>query len=103
VITPVVAIVVVANVTVCLAGAAFGLGKISDRSLYGWFAVGNGLNLTACVSFGWYSAGSISAAASALSAWMWWHSGGGDGTKRRMRQWAAKFQGVRRTAPAAAS
>lgn len=34
--------------------------------------------------------------------WAWWNSGGGDGTRRRLRRWARRFQGVRRTAPVAA-
>lgn len=34
------------------------------------------------------------------NAWKWWNSGGGDGTKRRLKRWASRFQGVRRTAPA---
>ncbi|MDI6521698.1 hypothetical protein QMA61_36600 [Streptomyces coelicoflavus] len=42
---------------------------------------------------------SISAGGAACFAWMWWNGGGGDGTKRRARKWARRFQGVRRTAP----
>jgi hypothetical protein len=56
------------------------------------FGVGNamsGESLWVCVN----------AAAAALSAWSWWNSGGGDGTKRRLKQWGRRFQGVRRTAP----
>ncbi|MFJ8727702.1 hypothetical protein [Streptomyces sp. NPDC093269] len=41
----------------------------------------------------------VHAALAAFSAWMWWHDGGGDGTKRRLKKWASRFQGVRRTAP----
>lgn len=40
---------------------------------------------------------------SALFGWLWWHSGGGDDTKRRLKAWAARFHGVRRTAPATSS
>ncbi|MFD8901275.1 hypothetical protein [Streptomyces ardesiacus] len=47
-------------------------------------------------------AASISAGAAACFAWMWWNGGGGDGTKRRVRKWARRFRGVRRTAPAGA-
>lgn len=35
------------------------------------------------------------------AVWAWWHRGGGDGTRRRLRRAARAFQGVRRTAPAA--
>jgi hypothetical protein len=32
--------------------------------------------------------------------WVWWtKGGGGDRTKKRLKKWARKFQGVRRTAP----
>lgn len=41
----------------------------------------------------------LSAAVAATSAFLWWHNGGGDGTKRRLKSWASRFQGVRRTAP----
>ncbi|PWI16044.1 hypothetical protein DI272_19125 [Streptomyces sp. Act143] len=37
----------------------------------------------------------------ALFAWVWWNRGGGDGPRRRLRRWARKFHGVRRTAPMA--
>ena len=43
----------------------------------------------------------LDAAFFAWFAWSWWNGGGGDDTKRRLRKWARKFQGVRRTAPAA--
>lgn len=39
------------------------------------------------------------AAALAYFAHEWWTGGGGDGTKRRLRQAASRFTGVRRTAP----
>ncbi|MFF1574828.1 hypothetical protein ACFVWR_18975 [Leifsonia sp. NPDC058292] len=41
----------------------------------------------------------LQAVAAAVNAWLWWHSGGGDGTKRRLKSWASRFQGIRRTAP----
>jgi hypothetical protein len=42
-------------------------------------------------------------AACAYFAWRWWHGGGGDDMKRRLRRWARRFTPVRRTAPAGAS
>lgn len=48
---------------------------------------------------GWTVVVYIAAVAAALSAWSWWNGGGGDDTKRRLRSWARRFQGVRRTAP----
>lgn len=44
----------------------------------------------------------IEAGLFASAAWSWWHRGGGDGTRRRLRRLAARFQGVRRTAPVTA-
>lgn len=52
-----------------------------------------------CAVQDWHVASSIGAASTALSAWSWWHGGGGDGTRRRLKSWARRFQGVRRTAP----
>lgn len=46
--------------------------------------------------------GGINALACAYQLWMWWKSGGGDDTKRRLRKLGRAFTGVRRTAPAAA-
>lgn len=34
-----------------------------------------------------------------LSFWIWWNKGGGDDTKRRLRDALKKFSPVRRTAP----
>lgn len=52
-----------------------------------------------CAVQDWHVAASIGASSTALSAWLWWHGGGGDGTRRRLKSWARRFQGVRRTAP----
>lgn len=48
---------------------------------------------------GWMVVAYIAAVAAALAAWLWWHGGGGDDTKRRLKSWADRFHGVRRTAP----
>lgn len=44
----------------------------------------------------------IHAGFTAWAIWPWWHSGGGDSTKRRLRRWVSRFRGVRRTAPVTA-
>jgi hypothetical protein len=44
----------------------------------------------------------MSAMAIALGIWNWWNGGGGDDTKRKLRKFKNAFEGVRRTAPAAA-
>ena len=35
----------------------------------------------------------------AFYVWIWWRNGGGDDTKRRLRDVKKRFEGVRRTAP----
>lgn len=71
-------------------------GYISLRTFYALVATSE---LTATIRTDRIT-GSINAAAFAITAWLWWHDGGGDDTKRRLRGWARKFRGVRRTAPA---
>lgn len=46
---------------------------------------------------------SVYAALFSWLVWTWWMGGGGDDTKRRLRQWGRAFKGVRRTAPAGAA
>lgn len=46
--------------------------------------------------------GALPAAMCAYCLWLWWRNGGGDGTKRRLRELREKFTPARRTAPAAA-
>ncbi|KAB7835484.1 hypothetical protein [Streptomyces mobaraensis] len=41
---------------------------------------------------------SYAAGNTAFAGWLWWESGGGDDTKRRLRRWAGRFQGARCTA-----
>lgn len=78
-------------------------GRISRRTFYALIAASNGVALTASVANHDQGPASINAASMAISAWLWWQDGGGDDTKRRLRRWARKFQGVRRTAPVGAA
>ncbi|AIV35561.1 hypothetical protein [Streptomyces sp. CCM_MD2014] len=41
----------------------------------------------------------LNSAACAWATWHWWNGGGGNNTRRRLRRLAARFTGVRRTAP----
>lgn len=77
--------------------------RIRDRIAHGWLCVSNVCFLTGGITMGSNLTAGIAAGSLALTLWLWWHSGGGDGTKRRLKRWARKFEGVRRTAPAAAS
>jgi hypothetical protein len=58
--------------------------------------------MVAYAFFEWTLVGYLNAASTALHAWAWWHGGGGDGTRRRLKKWGRRFQGVRRTAPTTA-
>lgn len=71
------------------------------RGLFGWFAAGSATLWLVAVLRDRPVAASILAGLTALQLWLWWNSGGGDGTRRRLRKWARQFQGTRRTAPAA--
>lgn len=83
-----------------LALAARMIRWISDTTAYGLIALSQ---LAVCIG-GFVTrntlAASISGAAAGYLAWHWWNGGGGGKTKRRLRQWAGRFNGVRRTAPA---
>lgn len=48
---------------------------------------------------GEYAAMWIQAAVTAVSLAIWWHFGGGDKTKKRLKKLKEKFVGQRRTAP----
>ena len=77
--------------------------RITVRQYAGWMAVAYlPVSVLSAVN-GWRSILYLCAGATALFVWLWWHSGGGDGTKRRLKRWAVRFQGVRRTAPQGAS
>ncbi|MYR93068.1 MULTISPECIES: hypothetical protein [unclassified Streptomyces] len=41
----------------------------------------------------------IQAVGTAIYAYLWWHNGGGNDTRRRLREAARPFKAVRRTAP----
>lgn len=72
--------------------AAYGLVALSQIAVcLGGFVTGNTV------------AASISGAAAGYLAWRWWSGGGGDATKRHIRQWIERFRGVRRTAPVSGS
>lgn len=75
------------------------LGRISYPQASGIVALGSAPIIAAFALDGAKSVASAFAALAALNAWAWWHGGGGDGTRRRVKSWARRFRGVRRTAP----
>ena len=74
-------------------------GRITVRKYAGWMAVTYAAAGVLCAVAGWTTVLYMQAGGAALFAWLWWNSGGGDGTRRRLKSWASRFQGVRRTAP----
>lgn len=64
-------------------------------------ALGCGLHMIGVSLAGRTVYAALDAAVVAYALWLWWNNGGGDNTRRRLRRWAARFRGVRRTAPAA--
>jgi hypothetical protein len=77
-------------------------GRISHKTATGWMAVlATGAGIGSAIA-GWTSNVYLHAVGAAWMAWLWWHGGGGDDTKRRLKSWGRRFEGVRRTAPAGA-
>lgn len=74
-------------------------GRITTRRYAGWMTIAYAASAVLCAVNGWTSTLYLTAGGTALFAWLWWHSGGGDGTRRRIKSWARRFHGVRRTAP----
>ncbi|WP_328439333.1 hypothetical protein OHA71_23635 [Streptomyces sp. NBC_00444] len=88
---------------VLIAGAAmvaFACGRASWSATCAGISLGNAVQLLANVLVGSTTRAGALAGVVAVGLWLWWNRGGGDDTKRRIRKWARKFQGVRRTAPA---
>lgn len=95
------AFTVAAGIILAAAVIARVSGRIASRTLYALVGVSQLINVVNAATHDSPVAGSVNAAGFALSAWLWWRDGGGDDTKRRLRRRARKFEGVRRTAPAA--
>ena len=89
-----------AVIPVALAARIFLL--ITDSTCYGLLALSQVLVCLAGFVTGNTVSASISGAAAGYLAWKWWTGDGDDNTKRRLRKWARRFRGVRRTASAGA-
>ena len=91
--------------SVALTAMAIGLAAFfrrwGARCVNGWMAIANGANAAFNALTGDRAMACFASAVCAYAAWLWWKSGGGDGTKRRLKSWVRKFSGVRRTAPVA--
>lgn len=82
--------------------AVLACGRMTLRRILGMAAVAYGLLATSEALLRQPFVASVFAAFGAVAAWLWWISGGGDGTKRRLRRLRVRFAPVRRTAPATA-
>lgn len=91
----------VTGALVCTAIAQI-TGLTTARTAYGFHALTNGALAVNSVITG-VGITPINAALSAVFAWMWWRSGGGGGTRHRLRSVWQEFVAVRRTAPVHAS
>ncbi|RSN50532.1 hypothetical protein DMH12_24940 [Streptomyces sp. WAC 04229] len=82
-----------------VAAFAYVTGRFRKHHIYGVMSVGYLLyTLGNVLSQDTVSAG-MGAGFTTILGWLWWKGGGGDDTKRRLKSWASRFQGVRRTAP----
>lgn len=85
--------------TMMVAGWLVLTGRITMHQTSGIAALGTiPASVAACLD-GITSVAAMFAALGAVNAWIWWQSGGGDGTRRRLKSWVRRFHGVRRTAP----
>lgn len=73
--------------------------RIPTYVSYGLDAVAHGFASVAAITGGERVMAVWFAGLCAFSLYAWWHRGGGDGTRRRLRALRGVFRGVRRTAP----
>lgn len=76
--------------------------RLPAYRVHGLFAVAYFLSAAQDMQDGSTWMACCSASAGALFAWLWWHGGGGNDTKRKLRKARAKFVPTRRTAPVTA-
>jgi len=93
------ALLIASNVLAYVGLWAVFTGRLARNHLSGVGAVASIPAVVASCLEGITSVASAFAALGAVNAWIWWHGGGGDGTRRRLKSWASRFRGVRRTAP----
>ncbi|MBB1252891.1 hypothetical protein H3146_05855 [Streptomyces sp. OF3] len=72
--------------------------RIPDRTYYGIAALACLLMLAASVADRRHVSAGIDSATTALFVWLWWTRGGGDRTRRRLRDAARRWTPRRRTA-----
>ncbi|MEW2568395.1 hypothetical protein [Streptomyces sp. NPDC047070] len=72
------------------------------RGVAGWTGAASAMCSLANIIVRNQGEAAFHAGVTAIVLWLWWNSGGGDGTRRRLRRWTRAFHGTRRTAPTAA-
>ncbi|MET8681982.1 hypothetical protein ABZW18_31500 [Streptomyces sp. NPDC004647] len=80
--------------------AAVVAGRCRFPAFYGGIAITCALCTLDALRTGDTATAVTTGAVCAWCAYLWWHGGGGDGTRRRLRTWRSRFHAVRRTAPA---
>lgn len=81
------------------AGAASLTGHFRKHHIHGVMSFGYLLYTLANVLSQDTVPAGMGAGFATVFGWLWWHGGGGDDTRRRLKSWASRFRGVRRTAP----
>ncbi|WP_329474176.1 hypothetical protein OIE75_41040 (plasmid) [Streptomyces sp. NBC_01723] len=82
-----------------VAAVAYGTGRFRKHHIYGVMSVGYLLYTVSNFLLQDTVSAGMGAGFTTVFGWLWWKGGGGDNTKRRLKSWASRFQGVRRTAP----
>ncbi|WP_326804911.1 hypothetical protein OIE49_29440 [Streptomyces sp. NBC_01788] len=77
-------------------------GRIAPHTTAGLAGLANSLISIQSIREGLWLTGLFNGAVCAFCLYVWWHGGGGDGTRRRLRQLRRSFKAVRRTAPTSA-
>ncbi|MFK0172622.1 hypothetical protein ACIQU5_27880 [Streptomyces sp. NPDC090306] len=84
-----------------LAMGGLATGRLSQRQYLAGMAAATAIGAVVCVITHDTTWASVNSGSFAVIIWLWWQSGGGDDTKRRLRPLARRFSPVRRTAPSA--
>lgn len=84
-----------------LAVVAACTGRVRYAAFSGMCAIATGLASYASIMVGSLPSAVLNGAMAAMGLYQWWHGGGGDGTRRLLREFRRRFVGIRRTAPQA--
>jgi hypothetical protein len=74
-------------------------GRIRCSTANGLWTLANVIGVAAFALAGQYVYEVVNAAIAGWCAYDWWNSGGGAGTRRRLKSWSRRFRPTRRTTP----